>query len=67
MSVLRVLLIALIMVLQHKTLQSGILKWYYYYYQFYHEGRHTQKAKPVQGVSPKYNITKTTKKFTKLH
>ena len=26
---------------------------YYYYYQIYHNGRHTQKAKPVQGVSHK--------------
>ena len=25
----------------------------YYYYQIYHNGRHTQKAKPVQGVSHK--------------
>ena len=24
-----------------------------YYYQIYHNGRHTQKAKPVQGISHK--------------
>ena len=36
---------------------------YYYYYQFYQEGRHTQKAKPVQGASPivNYTINKTKK------
>ena len=27
--------------------------YYYYYYQIYHNGRHTQKAKPVRGVSHK--------------
>ena len=40
-----------------------------YYYQFYQEGRHTQKAKPVQGASPIVNYTIQTKqtKKTKTH
>jgi len=43
-----------------KGRMEDIRRDYYYYYQFYHKGRHTQKAKPVQGVS-------LTKKHNTLH
>ena len=39
----------------------------YYYYQFYQKGRHSQKAKPVQGASPIVNYTIQTKQKTKTH